>query len=249
MATYDSPDLNARFKRMLRREASLDEAMTDPKIYALLTEAQKHWVREIASHVPESQYGPPTKLLTTDGGITYQFPDLYGAGFDPDAPPAGQFAEEVFACEVYARRDGRVLKSGPYWDRAADYQLEQDVLNSRAQIRSPGSVPKTYTDGPYARYAQAPGDLDASTQPRLQPPSARDLIVVRAAIIWTTQGGHLDPGPYVALEQRIYYGDPNLGVVGVLASLKSGDIFGGAQAFGSETDAWYRGIDTGGWIP
>jgi hypothetical protein len=145
-------------------------------------------------------------------------------------------------CEIYARKDGWLWRAGAYWDDGADYVFEGN------QIRFPRGKSKTVTNGPYARYTQEPPDMSASVEPKLQPPFARALIVARAAAIWATEGGFLDPQPYYDYENRIAFGEPG-GTGGVLAQMKAGEVFGGQVAYPATDSAWWRSIDTGGYVP
>lgn len=185
-------------------------------------------MRELSAHVPEVNYGDPTKLVTSDSGVTYEFPDNY----------VGSGVTEVFACEIYdTLLRGRLLKPATFWSASGDYVFEGD------KIRFPGGQTQTFRDGPYARYVQLPPPITAIQEPVLKPKDARALIVTRAAILWATQGGFLDPAVYEGYENRLYYGVPERGIIGIQASLQAGDTFGGTQAYEEAWTPWYRGIN------
>jgi hypothetical protein len=233
MATWDTADLVARCNQ-LARIPSTTEFPTTADWYVWLTEAQVEWMRELSAHVPEANYCAPTLLVSADSNYTYKFPDPY---LTP-----GSYAP-VYAAEIYDRKDGRLLMPGTYWDTGCDYVFEGE------QIRFPGGKAKAFTSGPYARYVARPPAISGSQAPVLKPDDARILLVIRAVIKWATAGGMRDPRPYQEMETRTYYGVPERGMVGILASLKGMDTFGGALSLGAQDTPWYKGIDQGGWIP
>ncbi len=231
MATWDSADLLAR----CQRESGVPAVAAYPLAadwYAWLTQAQHEWIREIASHVPEALYGPPTLLTTADGGETYRFPTYYVGDTG---------TKYVFAVELYDKKDGALLRPGPYWDSGSDYVFEGD------RIRFPLGRKKTFANGPFARYVAEPPDISASSEPVLRPPSARVLLVYRAVELYMSRGNYGDPTPWIQKQNEAYYGGE--GGTGILASLKAGDTFGGVAAFGAGDAPWYRGIDVGGYTP
>ena len=235
MATWDSADLLARAK-MLARRATTDAHMTDAKWYQLLTEAQHEWLRELSSHIPDVNYCVPTLLTTADSGETYVFPDPYAA-----ARASGSF--DVFALELYTAKNGSLMRPGPYHDDGADYVFEG------RRIRFPLGRTKTFSSGPYGRYVAAPADLSGSIAPTMLPEEARALLPVRACIKWAAQGNDMNPGMFMDLENRVFYGEPERGIVGILGSLQTGDLYGGAAGYPAQDSAWYHGIETGGWTP
>lgn len=224
MATWDSADLLDRCKRTAKRPAT-DAQITDTDWFAWLTEAQSHWLKVIATQAPESQYGAPAILTTSDSGKTYKFPN--------NDWPVGHI-------ELRQSPTGRLLRPGPEWDAGADYVLDGDT------VRFPGGKSKTFTDGPYARYVADPGVVAVATQPVLKPPSGRMLLVYRACVFWASQGGHRDPAPFAKLEAEAWYGDPTRpGDIGLLGTLKNQILFGGAAAYSSDDTAWYQFINDG----
>jgi hypothetical protein len=233
MATWDKADLLARCKREAGLPA-VTEFPADTDWYAWLTEAQHEWMRELAAHAPEYNYCAPTLLVSSDSNYTYKFPS-------PWSGETGVY-RSVYACEVYDRRDGALLRPTAYWG-GADYVFEGD------KIRMPRGQSRAFASGPYARYVAEPPDITAAIDPVLNPPAARILLVYRALIKWANRGGMRDPKAFQDMEDRAYYGVPERGIVGILASLKVGDTFSGAQAYADEDTPWYRGMDTGGYVP
>lgn len=221
MALYDSADLLARAKFRARRP-SPDESMSDANWYALLTDAQAHWVRQLATHVPEQMY--TAEILTTaDAGVSYDFA----------SEPLGEY-------ELRATPNGRLLIPGPDWDPGVDF-----VPNGK-KIRFPGGRAKTFTGGPAARYVKAPGVIDATTEPTLLPMHARILLCARACIEWARRGGLEDPQPYLDWENELWFGNPAMGETGILGALKQQYFLRGAEAVpqGGVED-WWRFIDGG----
>lgn len=211
MATWDSADCLARFKRYANRPSS-DESFADADCYALLTEAQREWVGVFAAMVPWAMMGAPTLMSTADSGATYTF--------------SGSITP--LAVQVFDATNGRLLRPGAYWDSQADYVWEG------SKIRMPRGSTKTFAAGPYARYITQPGVIDGSTEPTLLPDYARILLIYRALIKWTEVGGGFqDPETYRTAEQRAWVGNPATGDVGILGTLKMQNPFYGAAAFSS----------------
>ena len=223
MPKYDSADLLARVKRYANRP-STDESMDDADWYAFLTEAQDHLYQVMAAHAPWVLVGAPEKLTTSDSGLTYDF---------ASTPFGGRI-------EIRASRDGQLLRPGPDFDPGADFVWEGDA------IRMPGGDTRTFSDGPYARYIAAPGEIDASTEPTLKPTDARLAIAAHAAALWAERSGEKDPAQFYGMEQRILWGDPRTpGDVGIVGRLKTQVHGQGTAASGHLGEAWYHGIDTG----
>jgi len=227
VALFDSADLLARVKRMAARPATDEDkgptdADADAMWYALLTEAQLAVVRELATHVPSVMY-VHEKLTTADAGLTYDF----------SAEPLGQY-------EIRQSPTGRLLIPGPEWDPGSDFVMAGN------EIHFPGQKTKQFSNGPWARYVKTPGAIAAATEPTLLPTHARQLLIPRTCILWATRGGLRDPAPYEAEWNRLWYGDPEHGEVGILGALKYQAFLMGAEAIPSLTaDDWWRFIDDG----
>ncbi|MGI8424374.1 MAG: hypothetical protein ACR2NO_09755 [Chloroflexota bacterium] len=84
--------------------------------------------------------------------------------------------------------------------------------------------------------------IDETNEPVLRPVRARQLIPYRAAILWAEVLGGVDPAPFVSKEGRLWIGDPNLGIAGLLQSLKTREFARSAE--GLEAN-WWEMIDTG----
>jgi hypothetical protein len=180
--------------------------------YALLTEAQVQEYQNFAVHVPEVLYGAPQLLTTADSGVTYTFPS--------SVFPFGSI-------EVYDRLTLPPMSEGAFWDAGADYVFEGD------NIRMTRNRPRTFSDGPYARFIAPPTVIDASTQPTLVPDFSRILLVYRATAMWAERGGFRDATPFWNMWARAWYGDPNRGDFGLLGMLKNQRAFGGGAAIPS----------------
>jgi hypothetical protein len=290
MALWDTADLLARMKRHAYRPAGVDLETSDTDWYALATEAQSKWIEMLATHVPESQYGPQTVLITKDGGATFQFPEPFTAawkattaytvgqqvydsndniqtcttaGTSGGAAPAwntavggttndggvlvwtnigSRFIFPLGDVEVRAAPSGRLLRPGPDWDPACDYVPAGPI------IRFPGARQRNYFGGPVGRYCPPARAIDVNTQPMLNPPNARILIVYHACMLWARRGGLRDPEPFKEDLLQAWAGDPQVpGDVGILGALKNQYLFAGAASFpaGSSIDNWWRFIDDG----
>lgn len=230
MAVWDTADLLARCKRDSGVPATT-EFPDDTAWYQWLSDAQQDDLDLMATHCPESQYGAPQLLTTSDSGATYAFP--------ANEWPVGRI-------ELRASRNGRLLVVGAEWDAGVDFVFEQNTL------RVPGGKTKTYADGPYARYMSNKTDavIDASTEPVLQPAWARRLTVLGAVARWARRGGRRDPRPFEAERQRIIWGPRGDGSDGLIAKLKTQYQFQGAAAISFESqDRWWAGIDDGSGYP
>jgi len=170
MADYDSADLLARSKRYARRPAT-DESYSVPDWYAALTEAQAYAIAWLIARAPDSQYGSPVLLTTTDGGATFGF------GTDPDG--AAEFP--IGHCEIYTSKL-----------QIPDEPLEPvvDFLLEGTKIRIPNDRTRAFPDGaPYARFVLLPRKIDASHEPTLQPKTARLSAVYGAVATWASRPG------------------------------------------------------------
>jgi hypothetical protein len=166
---FDSADLLARCKRKARRPAT-DESYLPADWYADMTEAQAYAIAWLVARAPEAQYGAPRLLTSSDGGYTYGF----GTDSDGDAEfPIGH-------CEIYASKRN-----------IPDEPLENmiDFIAEGTKIRILNDRTRAFSDGPYARFVLAPRKIDASTQPTLQPKTARLAIVYGAVAKWASRPG------------------------------------------------------------
>ncbi len=227
MALFDSAALLAECK-VLAQRPSTDQQQTDANWFSFLSQAQDHWTGQFALHCPWVLMTAPTQLTSTDSNETYTF------GTDADSVNI-----VPLSVVVYAKKDGRPLRPGTYWDSAADYVWEGD------KIRFARGKTKDFSDGPYARFITPPGEISASIEPTLKPKRARVLLVYRAVALWASRGGVRDPQPYWDLEERAWAGRPSIGDYGLLGQLKLANPFGGLEAFGAEGMGILEGLDDG----
>ena len=231
MASFDSTDLLARSKRLAQRP-STDQQQSDADWFSFLGESQDHWVGQFALHCPWVLMGAPTQLTSADSNETYTF------GTDADGDNL-----VPLAVVVYAKKDGRILRPGTYWDSAADYVWEGD------KIRFARGKTKDFTDGPFARFITPPGEISASIEPTLKPKRARILLVYHAVALWASRGGIRNPQTYFDLEERAWVGRPEIGDYGLLGQLKLQNPFGGLEAFGASSLGILEGVDDGSGYP
>ena len=227
MAQFDTADLLARCK-VLAQRPSTDQQQTDANWYQMLSEAQDKWFGQFALHCPWVIMTAPTLLTSTDSNETYTF------GTDTDSVNL-----VPLSVVVYAKKDGRPLRPGTYWDSAADYVWEGD------KIRFARGKTKAFSDGPYARFITPPDDIAALVEPTLKPKRARVLLVYHAVALWATRGGIRDPQPFFDLEERAWVGRPEIGDYGLLGQLKMQNPFQGVEAFGAQGMGILEGVDDG----
>lgn len=223
MAIWDSADLLARVKRYVNRPAT-DESITDPDYFAFLTEAENHWKPILATHYPGPMYVPPTKLSTSDGGVTYDFP----GGITP-----------IGNVELYRNPRGDPLHIGYFGDPTADAVVEGD------RIRMVRGRARTFSDGPYARWVSPPGIIDAATQSTIEPAQNRILLIWDALERWAIRSGEKDPAFFQKKRRDAWSGDPaEPGDVGILGWLKRQVWNSGEAAIaGHGPVPWYRPAD------
>lgn len=199
MTLFASADLLSDFK-YLRGRPTTDEESTDAQIYRLLTLAQQHVASEVTSKFPRFVVGAPALMVTTDSGATYHI-----NATDEDSQQVYPFGH----AEVYASSTAGELFASTYANR------EGDVVFEGNKIRIPGGQTRTFTSGPYIRYAAVPGTLSASSEPTL-PAIVRPLIVYRALVLWGNRGGERDVAPYEEMYQAAWMGaNPRNGDVGI----------------------------------
>jgi len=202
VALFDTADLLARIKREVDEPAVSEEqgpsdASHDAYWYALMTEAQMHWIGQMAAYAPDEAY--IQELLTTaDGGLTYTF----------SKEPMGG------STEIRVSPTGRLMFPGPEWDGSSDYVMD------KVGIRFPNQKTKLFSNGPWARYVPMPDIIDVSHQPTLSPTWARILIVHRSCILWARRGGLRDPRPFEDNENEAWFGRPDGTQIGILGQLR-----------------------------
>lgn len=170
MALYDSADLLARCKRLARRPPT-DQAMPDSNWYAFLTEAKSETYPDLFSRYPWLGYGAPVLMTTADGGATYTF------GLDADGDPIVPGGH----AEIYPN-----LRAIPY----SPLVNGEDFMMERNGIRMPGGRTRSFSSGPYARFAaRADEPIDETHAPDLFPKEARMLLVYKALEQWASRPG------------------------------------------------------------
>ncbi len=179
--SWTSAGLKDRFLTYLGRGTGwimeADELWTDTRAYLFLADAQESVVAELAPIAPNAFIGAPQQLVTSDGGRTYTYPG--------GAYPFGHV-------EVYAQETGgRTLYATSYGNSSGDFVFEG------ALIRTPGNRQRSYTSGPWARYAAIPARLSASVEPSIAPDAARERILFKALeLAAEVSGGAMDPTPW-----------------------------------------------------
>lgn len=222
MTLMASADLLSDFK-FFRGRPTTDEESTDVQIYRLLTLAQQQVAAEITALYPRFVAGAPVAMTTTDGGITYSI-----SGTDEDSLPIVPFGH----AEVYASNTSGELFGSTYAGREGDVVFEGDA------IRIPGGQTRTFTSGPYIRYAAQTGTLDATHPPTL-PSVCRPMITYRALVLWANRGGVRDPQPYEQMYQQAWLGaNPGGGDVGIRGLIATQYAQGLTAATAAQ--AWWR---------
>lgn len=203
--------------------------MTPTKWYRLMTLAQQELHGIFATHVPQVLYGAPTKLVSSDGGYTYDFTTF----------PSGRV-------EVRESRTGRLLRPGAEYDQNADFAIEVNSANGYGRLRWVDKDQRTFEDGPYARYISEPTDIEAGVDPSLQPLRARPVIAWRALEMWAARGRLRDPAHYAREVQKALWGDPTSpGSVGLIPMLKSQFLNQMGQDTPGVVTPWFRSPDLG----
>jgi len=183
MAGWDSADLYDRFLLYLGRGnggvMDADELWTSARSYRALADAQEVVYSDVAPICPQAFVQAPVQLVTTDGGVTYTYPGS---------------AYPIAHTEVYAQETGgRQLYATSYGTWGGDFVIEG------ATIRTPGNRVRTYSSGPYARYAALPSRISSTVEPTLQPEPARELILFRAlADAADVSAGMMDNSPWIS---------------------------------------------------
>jgi len=166
---WDSAYLLDQFNRYAGRPDA--DAITPATKYTYLSEGQAKVVGEILARQPEVLVQPPMQMVTTDGGMTFNF------GTDANGYPLFPMGK----AGIYRR-----LEDIP------DFPLNEgwDYLNEGTQIRIPNNRSLPYPL--YWRGVVPPPEISASMQPVLMPEMARELITIYAVKAFA-QAGNLHP--------------------------------------------------------
>lgn len=218
-AADDSKELLAQL-RVVTNRPDTDRDLTDAKGYVFLTHAQTSLLYTLASHIPNTLKGAPEKMTTADSGATYTHAN-----------------EAIGQVEIYPSKTTRLaLVEGPYWDDRADY-----VREGPKTIRL--FTPRTFVDGPYARYIAKPGVIDTASQPTILPLDVRRVLPWQAAGMWAAAGNIEDPTGYFTMVEHMLWGDPNSpGSVGLIPAYKLQDFTSGISGEPGVGQLWWRSL-------
>lgn len=154
---YTSADLLNLFNRDAGRPEG--DGIPPADKYDRLSKAQDYVYMQIMNTCPRVLYGPPTAMVTSDGGYTFTF------GTDNN----GYALFPLGKAQIYPSLNA--VPNYP-WVPGVDY------LDEGTQIRMPNGI--AYSGTVYWYGAQAPPPINESLQPSLQPPQSRTLIVTKA---------------------------------------------------------------------
>lgn len=169
MSTFDSAYLLAYFNRQTGRTGT--DSISDATKYQMLSEAQNEVVADIAAicpHVlyPTAAYALLPKLTTTDDQV-------YTFGTDTNGYPTFPMGHGG----IFESLDD--IPTSPLIP-GVDYMLEGTQIRALNNGTLPGTL--------YWYGIGQPADIDATHQPVLMPESARELIGIRAAYNFGTEG-------------------------------------------------------------
>ncbi len=172
MATWDNAYLLGFFNRLTGRTGT--DSITDPTKYQMLSEAQNEVIADMAAIVPHVLY--PTVATASLPQLT-----ISAAG------DIGTFGTDANGYAKFPMGHGNIFQS--LQDIPTNPFLS--YMNEGTQIRAlnDGTLPATL----YWYGIAQPPDIDASTQPTLQPEASRELIGIRAAYNFGTQGNRNAP--------------------------------------------------------
>lgn len=158
---WESADLLARWNRAVGRNyPDGQDSMKDAAKYQLLADAQAAILQRIAGIDARTLFGAPQQLTSGDGGLTYTF-GLDGNGYPLFPAGPAKIFNHLNAIPSYSLTPGL------------------DYLDEGTTIRGPNNLP---IPGPLYWYGFTfPGQMSATVQPILEPPSARICIVYKAA--------------------------------------------------------------------
>ena len=186
MPAFDSADLLDQFNRLAGRPTT-DNGITDVQKYARLERSQKRIVASIAAIAPHVLY--PTADAASYPTLTTTDNQRFTFGTDADNYPVTPIGKTQIFSALSSIPDAP-------WVEGIDY------LDEGTQIRIPNNG--TYTGTLYWRGIAMPTTLDATHQPVLFPPPARELIVVDAVRQFALEGGR---NPALAAMMREEYDD------------------------------------------
>lgn len=198
MALWGSAELLEHFRDQFKRPTT-DAAWSEARVYRFLSRAQSQVMADIAARFPRLLMGAPHAMETTDSGFTY-----HSTVYDSDGNPIYPFGH----AEVYVRvggYDGQELYGASYGSGWGDLVFEGN------RVRLPQRYARDFAGTLYLRCVQMPESITANTDPILQPPFLRELILYRALVLAANAGGQRDAAPYEELYQSAWLGPDKRG--------------------------------------
>lgn len=206
MTWLTSADLLEMFRDQTKRPTT-DAAWSDARVYRYLSRGQVAVYADLMAAFPRLLMGAPHLMETTDAGLTY-----HSTVDDSNGTPIYPFGH----AEVYVAPNGvlsRELYGTSYGSNDGGVVFEGN------RVRLPRGDANPYTDSVYLRCVQMPEAISASTEPSLQPPFLRELIVWKAGELFALSGGRMDPTPYREGYASVWRGNGQLGSTGFLGML------------------------------
>lgn len=217
MTLWASADLLTAFRDQFKRPTT-DSGWEDAVVYRLLSRAQQQVMSEVTALFPRLLMGAPHAMETTDGGLTY-----HSTVDDSAGNPIYPFGH----AEVYAESGGFLTRE-LYGSTYGGYN--GDVVFEGNKVRIPQKKTETFSGTLYLRCVQMPETISASSEPILQPPFLRELIVYRALVMAANAGGQRDPAPYEELYRTAWMGPTGAGGYLVLLATQYSKSHDGALA-------------------
>jgi hypothetical protein len=185
VATWDSTYLLGYYKRLTGRTGT--DAILDATKYQQLSEAQNEIVADLAAICPNVlyptvAYGSLPTLTTTDSQV-------YTFGSDSNSFAKFPMGKGGIFQSLNDIPDSPLVPG-------VDYMIE----GTQVRALNNGTLPATL----YWYGISQPADIDATHQPAINPESARELIGIRAAYNFGTEGNR-NPALSAAMAQRYGY--------------------------------------------
>lgn len=184
-ATWDSAYLLGLFNRLAGRPSS--DAILDATKYQMLSEAQNNVIADMVAVTPNSLY--PTAPYASLPTLTTTDDQIYTFGTDANGYPKFPMNAQIFA-------NLTDIPTNPLRPNT-DYMIE----GSQIRALNNGTLPGTL----YVYGIFQPADINATDQPTLKPEPSRELIAIRAAYNFATEGNR---NPALAETMATRYGYP-----------------------------------------
>lgn len=168
-ATWDSPYLLSFYNRLTGRTGT--DSITDASKYQRLAEAQNEVVADIAAVCPHVLY--PTAAYASLPTLTTTDDQVYTFGTDSNGYPTFPMGSGGIFASLNDIPTSPLIPG-------VDYMVE----GTQIRALNNGTLPATL----YWYGIGQPVDIDASHNPVLNPESARELIGIRAAYNFGTEG-------------------------------------------------------------